>query len=120
MSYIIIIIIIIIVVIIIIIIIIILQQNLKLMGWNSHAHRSFSGNVESSTLSRDNIGREIGCIVRRFSTSRALRPEHFVPSFATPNGTSQRFECRIANTSVSPFITLSAIARQTTCFVTGA
>ena len=32
-------------------------------GWNSQAHRGFPGKFESSNVSRDNVTREIGCIV---------------------------------------------------------
>ena len=32
-------------------------------GRNSHVHREFPGSVESSNLIRDNVSREIGCII---------------------------------------------------------
>ena len=32
-----------------------LKQNLKFRAWNSHVHREFVGNVESTNLSRDNL-----------------------------------------------------------------
>ena len=31
-----------------------------LKGWNSHAHREFPGNLESTNLSRDNLSTDIG------------------------------------------------------------
>ena len=34
--------------------------SLNLKGWKSHVYREFSGNLESSNLSRDNLSREIG------------------------------------------------------------
>ena len=37
-----------------------LKQNLNFEGRNSQPHREFSGNVESTNLSRDNLSREIG------------------------------------------------------------
>ena len=36
------------------------EHNLNSKGWNSHVHREFPGKFESSSLSRDNVSREIG------------------------------------------------------------
>ena len=35
-------------------------MNLNVKGWNSHVHREFPGNVESTHLSREILSREIG------------------------------------------------------------
>ena len=37
-----------------------LKDNLNWKGWNCHVHRVFSGMLESSNVSRDNVSREIG------------------------------------------------------------
>ena len=37
-----------------------LNQNLNSTGWNSHIQWEWSGNLESTNLSRDNLSREIG------------------------------------------------------------
>ena len=50
-----------------------LTLDLNVKGWNSQAHREFPGKFESSNLSRDNLRREIGRMIRegpRFITLR--------------------------------------------------
>ena len=36
-----------------------LEHNLNLKGWNSQAHRDFSGKCKSSNVSRDHVSRDI-------------------------------------------------------------
>ena len=36
-----------------------LKHNLTFKGWNSHVHREFPGNYESTDLSRDNLSRKM-------------------------------------------------------------
>ena len=46
--------------------------NVILKVWNSHVHRAFPGNVESTTLSRDNLSREIGRSTSNMSGDSSL------------------------------------------------
>ena len=39
---------------------VLLKHNLNSKGWNSYVHAGFPAEFESSNLSRDNVGREIG------------------------------------------------------------
>ena len=52
-----------------------------LRGWNSQAHREFSGNVESTNLSRDNLSREIGRTVTDRTAEGVLGGLHFFCGF---------------------------------------
>ena len=47
-----------------------LKHNLSFKGWNSHVNGEFPGNLESRTLSRDNLSREIG----RMGDQRCISP----------------------------------------------
>ena len=46
-------------------------------GWDVHAHRGFPKVVESTTLSRDNISREIG------RTSQSVHSQESAPQCGT-------------------------------------
>ena len=45
-------------------------------GWNSQAHREFPGKFESRNLSRDNLSREIGCVLFCETPVSAARELH--------------------------------------------
>ena len=51
---------------------VLLKRSLHLEGWNSQAHREFPGKFESTSLSRDNLSREIGRTVRPWPPGPSL------------------------------------------------
>ena len=70
------------------------MHNLNSKGWNSQAHKGSPGKSESSNLSRDNVGREIGRTpggdlddALRSGGSRAVR-EHISATLAAKYNTT--------------------------------
>ena len=45
---------------------------LTFKGWNSHVHREFPGNIESTNLSMDNLTMEIWVYLRKHVSTQAL------------------------------------------------